>query len=91
MQSIINLPISTIQPDFESVINDVKEGLLPEDSFWLSFYKSGEPSVHGKISLSLDEKNRNLILYEGKDGTVFDHRGKVSRKKSAILAIYRAV
>ncbi|KAK7691141.1 hypothetical protein QCA50_006244 [Cerrena zonata] len=76
MQSTINLPISNIQPDFEAVIHDVREGTVPEDSFWLSFYKSGEQSVHGKVALSLDEKDRNLILYDGKDGVVFDHPGK---------------
>ena len=86
----INLPISSIQPDFEAVINEVKEGIVPEDSFWLSFYKSGETSVHGKVTLTLDEKDRNLVLYEGKDGGVFNNRGKVSEIDFGVIIIHRA-
>lgn len=86
----INLPISSIQPDFEAVINEVKEGIVPEDSFWLSFYKSGETSVHGKVTLTLDEKDRNLVLYEGKDGVVFNNRGKVSEIDFGVIIIHRA-
>lgn len=86
----INLPISSIQPDFEAVINEVKEGIVPEDSFWLSFYKSGETSVHGKVTLTLDEKDRNLVLYEGKDGVVFNNRGKVSEIDFGVIITHRA-
>ena len=86
----INLPISSIQPDFEAVINEVKEGIVPEDSFWLSFYKSGETSVHGKVTLTLDEKDRNLVLYEGKDGVVFNNRGNVSEIDFGVIIIHRA-
>ena len=86
----INLPISSIQPDFEAVINEVKEGIVPEDSFWLSFYKSGETSVHGKVTLTLDEKDRNLVLYEGKDGVVLNNRVKVSEIDFGVIIIHRA-
>ena len=86
----INLPISSIQPDFEAVINEVKEGIVPEDSFWLSFYKSGETSVHGKVTLTLDEKDRNLVLYKGKDGVVFNNRGKVSEIDFGVIITHRA-
>ena len=86
----INLPISSIQPDFEAVINEVKEGIVPEDSFWLSFYKSGETSIHGKVTLTLDEKDRNLVLYEGKDGVVFNNRGKVSEIDFGVIITHRA-
>ncbi|CAL1716002.1 unnamed protein product [Somion occarium] len=75
MQSTITLPISTIQHDFEAVISDVQEGIIPDDSFWVSFYKSGEPSVHGKVHLTLDEENRDLVRFEGRGGVVFEHRG----------------
>ena len=86
----INLPISSIQPDFEAVINEVKEGIVPEDSFWLSFYKSGETSVHGKVTLTLYEKDRNLVLYEGNDGVVFNNRGKVSEIDFGVIITHRA-
>ncbi|KAH9936602.1 WD40-repeat-containing domain protein [Fomitopsis serialis] len=62
------LPICTAQPDFLSVISDVHEGLVPEDTFWLSCYKFGEPSVHGKVYATLDEVNRDLVRLEGRNG-----------------------
>ncbi|KAI0073664.1 WD40 repeat-like protein [Panus rudis PR-1116 ss-1] len=73
----ITVPISTVQPDFQSVISDVRVGAVPEDAFWVSFYKSGEPSVHGKVHLTLDENDRSLVVFEGKDGVQFkDHGGR---------------
>ena len=77
-QSII-LPISTIQHDFQTaVISDVLDGTLPEDKFWVSCYKYGEPSVHGKVSATLDEQNRDLVLFVARDGVEFKDYGKVS-------------
>ncbi len=77
-QSII-LPICTIQHDFQTaVIRDVRDGALPEDKFWVSCYKKGEPSVHGKVSATLDEQNRDLVLFETHDGVEFKDYGKVS-------------
>ncbi|PIL24960.1 hypothetical protein GSI_12847 [Ganoderma sinense ZZ0214-1] len=75
-QSII-LPICTIQHDFQTaVIRDVVDGTLPEDNFWVSCYKHGEPSVHGKVSAALDEQNRDLVLFEAHDGVEFKDYGK---------------
>lgn len=64
MNPPIHLPIATIQTDFESVISDVRDGLVADESFWLSCYKTGEPSVHGKVRAALDEKDRNLVRFE---------------------------
>lgn len=76
-KSII-LPICTIQHDFQTgVIRDVLDGTLPEDKFWVSCYKHGEPSVHGKVSATLDEQNRDLVLFEACDGVEFKDYGKV--------------
>ena len=61
----IVLPIATVQTDFESLIDDVFSGLVPEDKFWLSCYKSGEQSVHGKVHLSLNERDRILVDFRG--------------------------
>lgn len=77
-QSII-LPVCTIQHDFQTaVISDVLDGTLPEDKFWVSCYKHGEPSVHGKVSATLDEQNRDLVLFVACDGVEFKDYGKVS-------------
>ncbi|KAJ3556612.1 hypothetical protein NM688_g1932 [Phlebia brevispora] len=67
----IFLPIATIQTDFQTSIDDVFNGLVPEDKFWLSCYKTGEQSVHGKVHLTLNERDRNLVDYEGVDGVEF--------------------
>ena len=73
------LPICTIQHDFQTgIIKDVLEGVVPEDKFWVSCYKSGEPSVHGKVSITLDDLNRDLVHFEARDGVEFKDYGKVS-------------
>ena len=71
------LPICTIQHDFQAVVQDVLDGSVPEDTFWVSCYKQGEPSVHGKATAALDERDRNLVLYEGRDGVKFRSHGQV--------------
>ncbi|OJT06388.1 Proteasomal ATPase-associated factor 1 [Trametes pubescens] len=76
------LPICTVQHDFNVVVKDVRDGLVPEDTFWVSCYKFGEPSVHGKAVAALDEHNRNLVLYQGRDGVDF----KASEGQSQITA-----
>ena len=73
------LPICTVQHDFQTVVKDVLDGLVPEDTFWVSCYKQGEPSVHGKATATLDERDRNLVLYEGRDGVQFRSHGQVGR------------
>ena len=76
-QAIV-LPICTVQHDFQSVVQEIVDGLVPDDKFWVSCYKLGEPSVHGKASASLDERNRDLVLYEGHGGVEFKDHGNVS-------------
>ncbi|KAJ8490196.1 hypothetical protein ONZ51_g2455 [Trametes cubensis] len=70
------LPICTVQHDFQTVVKDVLDGLAPEDTFWISCYKQGQPSVHGKATATLDERDRNLVLYEGRDGVQFRSHGQ---------------
>lgn len=85
-QPPIVLPISTVQPDFESIITDVEDGMVPEDSFWVSCYKTGENSVHGKVRLTLNEHDRNVVDYEGQDGVQFSGRKvEVSISSMALL------
>ncbi|KAI0629277.1 WD40 repeat-like protein [Trametes polyzona] len=72
------LPICTVQHDFQDVVKDVADGLVPEDTFWVSCYKFGEPSIHGKAVATLDEQDRNLIRYEGREGIRFKDEGGYS-------------
>ena len=44
---------------------------MPEEKFWVSCYKTGEESVHGKVHMALNERNRDLLEYEGQGGVVF--------------------
>ncbi|GJE96206.1 WD40 repeat domain-containing protein [Phanerochaete sordida] len=67
-QPPIILPVSTVQNDFESLITDVKDGIVPEETFWVSCYKTGEESVHGKVRLALSEQDRDLVEYGGHGG-----------------------
>ncbi|KAH9935945.1 WD40 repeat-like protein [Epithele typhae] len=71
MAQPIILPISTVQHDFQAVVQDVLDGLVPEDKFWVSCYKTEEPSVHGKAVVALDENNRDLLIFRGQDGVEF--------------------
>lgn len=77
-ESVIALPIATVQPDFEAIVHDVFSGLVPEEKFWLSCYKTGEESVHGKVHLALNESDRNLLDFGGQGGITFEKGSDVS-------------
>ena len=77
-QGPIVLPVSTIQNDFQDVIRDVLDGTVPDEKFWISCYKFGEPSVHGKAIVTLDENDRNLLTFQGQDGVEMKDYGDVS-------------
>ena len=73
------LPVVTIDPTFATVIHDVFNGTIPSDQFWLSCYKTSHPSVHAKIHVELDEKNRDLVVLTAAEGDVSIIReGRVS-------------
>lgn len=80
------LPVCTVQPDFLTVISDIDKGLVPEETFWLSCYKSGEPSVHGKVYTTLDNSNRDLVRFQGREGVEFTSHGEVSYRHPGLIA-----
>jgi proteasomal ATPase-associated factor 1 len=59
--SALTLPVVTIQPTFPEVIQEVLDGIIPSDKFWVSCYKTSETSVHAKVHVELDEIDRNLV------------------------------
>ena len=59
----ITLPIAAIQHDFLSVVSDADSGLVESEDIWLSCYKADEPSVHGKVTVTLGETSRLLELH----------------------------
>jgi hypothetical protein len=73
----IFLPITTVQHDFETVVTDVREGTVSTEDFWISCYQQNEPSVHGKVRAELDEKDRRLVLLEGRDGVQIERGDQV--------------
>lgn len=73
----IALPISTVQHTLPSVASEIYNAVIPSELVWLSCYRHGEPSVHGKIRLSLDEEDRGKINFEGKEGVRLDRVDEV--------------
>ncbi|KAK0227734.1 WD40 repeat-like protein [Armillaria fumosa] len=69
-KSSIILPIVTIQPTFSEVIADVHSGVIPSEDIWISCYKKASPSVHGKVSVVLDDIDRDLVQFRTKEGDV---------------------
>lgn len=64
------LPVVTIQPDFLTTIDEVYSGLVPSEKFWISCYKTSEPSIHAKVQASLDDVHRDLVKFEPLEGDV---------------------
>ncbi|KAI9465788.1 WD40 repeat-like protein [Lactarius psammicola] len=65
---LVTLPTATIQDDFITVLSEVHAGIIPSENIWLSCYKDGEPSIHGKVAISLHEQDRDRIELIGAGG-----------------------
>ncbi|TDL18691.1 WD40 repeat-like protein [Rickenella mellea] len=63
------LPIITVQHDFRNVISDVQDGTIQSEDFWVSCYKTGSQSVHGKVGVSRGQNGAEL---ESRLGVQFD-------------------
>ena len=74
----VTLPTATIQDDFTTVLSEVHAGITPSESIWLSCYKDGESSIHGKISASLHEKDRDRVELVGRGGVELTRTSQVS-------------
>jgi hypothetical protein len=66
--SPITLPVVTVQHDMLDVVSDVDSGLVAYEDIWVSCYKTDEPSVHGKVRLSLDDEDRSLVRLDAREG-----------------------
>ncbi|KAG8878841.1 hypothetical protein FRB97_002168 [Tulasnella sp. 331] len=80
--SPISLAQVTIQSDVQEVIADVKEGGSVSEDIWISCYLKGEPSVHGKASVILDDDG-STIMMEGRDGVYIKASSTIPRAISA--------
>lgn len=62
------VPVVTVQPSIGVVLQEVLDGIVPSDKFWVSCYKASETSVHSKITAELDEVDRDLVNLSSCDG-----------------------
>jgi hypothetical protein len=76
--STVTLPTATIQDDFTTVLSEVHAGIIPSENIWLSCYKDGEPSTHGKIYVSLHEQHRDRVELVGRGGVELTRKSQVS-------------
>ena len=74
----MTLPTATIQDDFTTVLSEVHAGIIPSENIWLSCYKDGEPSIHGKIYVSLHEQDRDRVELVGRGGVELTRESQVS-------------
>lgn len=78
MSEVQPLPIITAQSDFLVTIEEVKEGLIEEGSFWVSCYRDGHPTVHEDVKVSINETDRDEILLKPKNASITIDRLQVS-------------
>lgn len=73
----VTLPTATIQDDFTTVLSEVHGGVIPAENIWLSCYKDGEPSIHGKVAISLHEQDRDRVELTGVGGVELTRTSQV--------------
>jgi proteasomal ATPase-associated factor 1 len=81
----VTLPMVTAQHDLLDVISDVDSGLVAFEDIWVSCYKTDEPSVHGKVRVSLDDTERSTIRLDAREGVEM-RRGTKVRLRSVVCA-----
>ncbi|KIJ98347.1 hypothetical protein K443DRAFT_680870 [Laccaria amethystina LaAM-08-1] len=91
----LTLPVITVQHTYPDVIHEVKQGIIPSEKFWVSCYKIGEQSFHGKVYVELDEVNRDLVVLKPEEeGLEVQAEGKCAYKiscKSLGIALTKVV
>lgn len=55
------LPTVNVQPDLPAVVSDVHDAAIPHERVWVSCY--ARESVHAKVNVVLDERNRDQINF----------------------------
>jgi proteasomal ATPase-associated factor 1 len=82
----LTLPVITVQHTYPDVIHEVKQGIIPREKFWVSCYKIGEQSFHGKVYVELDEVNRDLVVLKPEEeGLEVQAEGKCVRLLNNLL------
>ncbi|KAL1920475.1 uncharacterized protein VTP21DRAFT_852 [Calcarisporiella thermophila] len=65
--SVSLLPYVSVQSDWESVVDDVASGKTRTDSFWVSCYRKGTPSVHGSVQVYKNQSEPIYVEMEGEN------------------------
>lgn len=76
----IILPQITIQHDFQTVIAEVQEAVIPEEPFWISCYKHDQQSVHGKVTVRRRNDGLVDLIPDGIEFHKGDHVRLTSRR-----------
>jgi proteasomal ATPase-associated factor 1 len=66
----LSLPVVTIQHSFPQIIQELQDGVIPYDKFWVSCYKRSETSVHAVVHVELDEVDRDLLSFKSSEKDV---------------------
>ena len=67
--SIEDLPLVSVQADWDEVIREVSSSMVPESSFWVACYRTGKEQYTLKNFSSLLKLN-NVIGHESVQGSV---------------------
>ncbi|KAJ7612085.1 WD40 repeat-like protein [Roridomyces roridus] len=76
MSAPTKLPVVTVQPTFLQVIREVRDGIVPSDTFWISCYNHPAPSIHSKVRVTLDDVNRDAVHFEPSAGVEIKDIGR---------------
>lgn len=61
---VVILPYITVQHDLQEVIQDVSDGTIGAEAFWVSVYRKDSPSVHGKVMVKASMESENQAELE---------------------------
>lgn len=68
------LPYITVQHDLQEVIQDVADGTIGAEPFWVSVYREGSTSVHGKVLAKASMEKENQVDLEAQGDIDFERQ-----------------
>ncbi|WVW83404.1 hypothetical protein I302_105423 [Kwoniella bestiolae CBS 10118] len=71
-----NLSYVDIQHDALAVFDDIEQGVVLSEDIWISGYKAGESSVHGKAKVTVREGGGAELV--GREGVKIERLGKTN-------------
>ena len=65
-----------------------QDGTVSSESFWVSVYRQGSPSVHGRVQVKPSLEDENEVEVEARDGVSFSRVAGSSVSLSLIHRVY---